>query len=1402
MDNRRASSNWRTFFYNGSEYLQKIDLALPGRMPIIFQRTYNNQSTFDSPLGYGWDFSFNERLRTYSDNSIVIRTATGRKLHFIFTGGVYICEENPQITLEKNLDGSFVFYANPIGNRYYYDREGRLTRKQSVNGESLRMTYSNSPEPLIGTSQNSITPDTPMIVSYNYQLQRIEQFDSSDTSTGRYLNFTYNGSSGRLTSITDSTGRTITYQHDSLGNLIRIDYPEELFVTYEYTDPNDFHNMTDNLRGYGTNPPVLQTSRQYDADDRITQEEHAGGILEIDYTIPFLKTTVHKTVVDDQENPLHNFDTVYTFNNQGFPLQTITDELSLELKRDNRNNITERILWENNGSATNPDLVKRLSAVFTYDDNNQMIRSSVDAENGTQLTTDFSYKDGVLTDRKTFSTATPEKIHQILLEYNYKNSIPTTIAVAKTLTSTNPVPAYNTVSFEYDETGSPTAVIFENGDRIESKYERGFLINRNGFIFNYDTRGNISSVTDRNGNTTQYEYDAIGRVTKIINALNDESLFTYTGWNLSKIEVGKRETTAGLTTNFRYDNYNRLVESSIDLAGSPIMQSTNTFDSAGNLLSVTDQNGNSSSFEYDPWNHPVRVTDADGYTSSSTYSYTGQLASITHPNNNVTSYVYDTLGRVAQIIDSLGGTTSFQLDEMGQVTDITDSEERHFQFEYDLIGRTTAQYSLGTGRTLFSYDKRGRLNNIQYAGGTTKHLKYNSFNLVEQVTLKNDASNYTTQLYGYDRMGNLLWYNESENSDPIFTLTYDPLNRLASKTINPIQKTMNLEYTATGQREKLTVTDNTNELFNYSYAYDTAGFLKSITESPGNISTTFVYDNRGLLVSKHFANGIVTSLAHSRGGLLTDLHYKTSDDTTIAHYQYAFTDSGTISSVTDSIGETQYGYDQFNRLQNVTYPNGSILSNELYTYDLTGNRLTSASTNDWSYDNGGRLLSYNGHTFSYNDRGQQVLETVGGESTTFSYDSSNRLHSVSETNTDATYSYDFSNRLVKKTIGGNDTWYLYDGAKILAEFNNSGQLQRNYNLPPGNFDLLGITEANTSYTALTNHQQTPVYVSNNAQTPIWKANYQAFGKTIIDEDVDNNGITFSLSHRFPGQYYDEETGLNYNWHRFYNTETGRYISPDPIGLNGGINLYGYSSEDPFNRIDPDGLKDLTGARRRTAFWGTVKVIGGGVSLFLLATATAPVSGSVALLTVVGGYVAMIIGGTEVLIAGTGSDSSFESNINALGQAETCLDPLKQVVILGTLATGSSCEDSFHYANIAGQVYNIKNLSESGLAYIAKGGDPQNIKNLALLSDLISTRQDMGGTVDGIKHFLPINSSNHTYPHLSTNRTSEGGVKLNVQRITLTPEFQFRDWVQQEILRESLLTPADFIKKHGIIIYQH
>ncbi|MCI5208117.1 MAG: hypothetical protein D3910_04870 [Candidatus Electrothrix sp. ATG2] len=119
--------------------------------------------------------------------------------------------------------------------------------------------------------------------------------------------------------------------------------------------------------------------------------------------------------------------------------------------------------------------------------------------------------------------------------------------------------------------------------------------------------------------------------------------------------------------------------------------------------------------------------------------------------------------------------------------------------------------------------------------------------------------------------------------------------------------------------------------------------------------------------------------------------------------------------------------------------------------------------------------------------------------------------------------------------------------------------------------------AEEAYYYINDHLGAPQIITNDAGSVVWQAEYLPFGDVnILTADIENNL-------RFPGQYYDAETGLHYNWNRYYDPETGRYIAADPIGLDGGMNLYRYANADPVNWYDPDGL--LAGVDDAVVFGG-------------------------------------------------------------------------------------------------------------------------------------------------------------------------------------------------------------------------
>jgi RHS repeat-associated protein len=135
---------------------------------------------------------------------------------------------------------------------------------------------------------------------------------------------------------------------------------------------------------------------------------------------------------------------------------------------------------------------------------------------------------------------------------------------------------------------------------------------------------------------------------------------------------------------------------------------------------------------------------------------------------------------------------------------------------------------------------------------------------------------------------------------------------------------------------------------------------------------------------------------------------------------------------------------------------------------------------------------------------------------------------------------------------------------IIAETNQSGQMLAEY-IYLGDQLLAMIKPGETAYYYYSDHLETPQVLTDGAGSFAWKAVYTPFGEAVIS--IGNVENPF----RFPGQYYDQETGLHYNYFRYYNPQTGRYITPDPIGLEGGINLFVYVAGNPVRWIDRWGL---------------------------------------------------------------------------------------------------------------------------------------------------------------------------------------------------------------------------------------
>jgi RHS repeat-associated protein len=173
---------------------------------------------------------------------------------------------------------------------------------------------------------------------------------------------------------------------------------------------------------------------------------------------------------------------------------------------------------------------------------------------------------------------------------------------------------------------------------------------------------------------------------------------------------------------------------------------------------------------------------------------------------------------------------------------------------------------------------------------------------------------------------------------------------------------------------------------------------------------------------------------------------------------------------------------------------------------------------------------------------------------------------------------------VKKTVGTTVTLYHYDeGGKLLGEYNSTGTaLYETIYLDDQPVAVIKPGTSATTYKAYylyADHLNTPRLITDNAagtaNKKVWQWDSDPFGASVPNENPAAAGV-FTYNQRFPGQVYDKETGLHYNYFRDYNPATGRYVQSDPIGLAGGMNTYGYVKANPLSGVDPRGLIKWSG----------------------------------------------------------------------------------------------------------------------------------------------------------------------------------------------------------------------------------
>jgi RHS repeat-associated protein len=473
-----------------------------------------------------------------------------------------------------------------------------------------------------------------------------------------------------------------------------------------------------------------------------------------------------------------------------------------------------------------------------------------------------------------------------------------------------------------------------------------------------------------------------------------------------------------------------------------------------------------------------------------------------------------------------------------------------------------------------------------------------------------------------DKLGDPLTEIEAHINFAALAVTYDEQNRKTGETVtypDGHSQSYGYAYNLASKKTRLTWADGTE----INYGYSDHGELKSMTiPNEGTIQI----NEYGWIAPKKITLPGGTTQTKGYDGLLNLETFKVQSSAEILNLAntYGKQQELTKRSRTDTANSSSnsktesFSYDDELRLTKVETEGWLLNDKEIFTLDAVGNRTEhNKSQNSWAYDENNRLIkigegncgSANTICYDYDEAGNTTKRTEGNRQTNYHYDTNNRLIEVSSSMNGteqliARYGYDPMNRrLWKEQYGNKDgqavqakrTYFLYSDEGLIGEetqnitlnvdggvtTNGQPELTTQYGPRPDSEFTTGIMFVKTKNTSGEDtiayyhhdHLDTPVQATDKEGNIVWSAIYNAFGRVTITTPaatVDKPTITSNL--RLPGQYEDIETGLYYNWNRFYSPDEGRYVTSDPIGLMGGINQYAYVLGNPMYYIDPVGLK--------------------------------------------------------------------------------------------------------------------------------------------------------------------------------------------------------------------------------------
>ena len=897
--------------------VQKTDLVLPGRFPVVLSRTYNPFDPFGTIAGFqlglgpGWYLSTDVILLP----GISFFRQTPDVVRLILPG-------NTRLDMQRLANGTFSNNSHPL-------LKGAVLTVLSTTTpliSELRFkdgTVWQFQRQLVGNAAIDFLSDMRDQNGNRTTIQRngSHRIDQIIDSAGRAITFTYLGSqiaevhdpigrtirygytNGRLTTVTDGNGGVTQYSYDTAGRILSIaDARGITYLTNEYSPGSgrilqqtqadggvwSFRYKVTGATISGPDcpaPPPPGTVIAITLPLRCPAEESMEAV-QAGYS--FVGGTVTSTTLID---PRGN-STVHRFNGTGFLTEAVNPlGQSTKSTYDGGNQLT--VSTDSLGRTTRFTYDTAGNVTTITDPNNQVIRLEYEPTfNRVTKITNALNQDTMFTydPKGNLLTSTDPLNHITTIAYN---------TVGQPISVSDPLG--NTTTFEYDTVGNLVSTTDPLGNRS---------------VRAYDAVSRLIQLTDARGFRTQFGYDPLNRVAQITDAMTGLTAFAYDpNGNLLTVTDAENHTTT-----YTYDNMDRLKTRKDALPTHPA--ETYDYDPAGNLTRFVDRKGQQATFQYDPLNRRTQATYADA-TTTLNYDAVGRLvkAADSAPGAGTIDFAYDNLDRLIQEITGQG-TVSYQYDLLGRRTQLVGNGQQPVIYQYDPASRLT-RVEQGALFAALGYDNAGRRTSLGYSNGTTTGYQYDLASRLTNITHNGPSGLIEALTYSYDPAGNRVSATRANGTasllpSAVASATYDAANEQTSFAGATLTYDNNGNLTSDGINTY--VWDARNRLIAISGGatanlnYDALG--RRVSKAINGVSTQFVYDGNDIVAE--VGGGVVG--ANYLRSLNIDEPFIRQTGSGNEHYHTDALGSSLALSNAQGGSATTYAYEPFGKTTSIGTP--------------------------------------------------------------------------------------------------------------------------------------------------------------------------------------------------------------------------------------------------------------------------------------------------------------------------------------------------------------------------------------------------------------------------------------------------------------------------------------------------